>query len=339
MASSPSLASPESGGPSRLAGGIGGMLAVAAVLVVAGFSLPVVISSMLVLTLLTQATLQALLAISVGFLFRQNGLTSFGQAGWFGLAAYTVAVNGRFGWVAPETAVVAALVVPTVLAALLGTVIVRLPHLAFSMLTLAVAQAVHEVFLKWRTLANGDDGIEVRLPKRLFGLDIALFQQPQTMVVIVWIALVLVVVALLFFARSHTGLLTRAIRDNEERARYIGYETLLPRVVVYAVSALVAAIAGVLFSLYNGFVTPGLLHWSLSGEALIMAFIGGPRVIWGPVLGAGLFFLLKDFAGDHTEHWPAIIGGILMIVTILLPEGLAGLAQRVGRRLWSRRAA
>jgi len=319
--------------------GAAGILVVAAVFVAAGFLLPMIVTSRLSLSLVTQATLQALLAISVGFLFRQIGLTSFGQAGWFGLAAYTVAVNGRFGFVDPEVAVVLALVVPTLLAVLLGTVIVRLPHLAFSMLTLAVAQAVHEVFLKWRDLANGDDGMEVRLPRRLFGFDVEIFQQPQTMVVIAWVALVVVVAGLALFARSHLGLLTRGIRDNEERARYIGYETLKPRVVVYGLSAAVAAVAGVLFAFYNGFVTPGLLHWSLSGEVLIMAFIGGPRVIWGPVLGAALFFLLKNYAGDHTEHWQALIGVILMVVTILLPEGLAGLVGRIGRRIGRGRAA
>jgi branched-chain amino acid transport system permease protein len=311
------------------------IVVVAALATVVGLFLPAMIASTLVLTLVIQATVNAMLATSVGFLFRQNGLTSFGQAAYFGLAAYIVAVNSRFGFVSAEASIFLALVIPTLLAFLFGMLIVRLPHLAFSMLTLAIAQAAHEFFLKWRDVANGDDGLEVKFPSTLFGIDTQIFQQPRTMVVVVWIAMVLVMLGLALIARSRFGLLTRGIRDNEERARFIGYETLLPRAIVYAIAALVASFAGILFSLYNGFVTPGILHWSLSGEALIMAFIGGPKVLWGPMLGAAVFFMLKDIVGDYTEHWPAIIGMILMIVTIVIPNGLAGSMIRGWRLLRS----
>lgn len=304
--------------------GIAAAFVIGAVAIALGFALPIVVASTLALTLVVQATINAMLATSVGFLFRQNGLTSFGQAAYFGLAAYIVAVNSRFGFVGAETSIVLALVIPPVLAFLFGVLIVRLPHLAFSMLTLAIAQAVHEVFVKWRAVANGDDGLEVKFPNKLFGVDTLIFQQPRTMVVVVWIVMVLIMLGLTLVAYSRFGLLTRGIRENEERARFIGYETLLPRAIVYAIAALVASIAGVLFSLYNGFVTPGILYWSLSGEALIMAFIGGPKVLWGPIVGAAIFFILKDFAGDYTEHWPAIIGVLLMVVTIVIPNGLAG---------------
>ena len=201
------------------------------------------------------------------------------------------------------------------------------------MLTLAIAQAVHEIFLKWREVANGDDGLEIKLPNKLFFVDTALFQQPRTMVVVAWIVMVLVILTLTLIARSHFGLLTRGIRDNEERARFIGYETLLPRAIIYAIAAAVSSVAGVLFALYNGFVSPGILHWSLSGEALIMAFIGGPKLIWGPMLGAGIFFIMKDVAGDYTEHWPAIIGITLMLVTVLIPNGIAGSLLQLVRKL------
>lgn len=289
-----------------------------------GITLPMLIASTLLLSLLMQAAVNAILATSVGVLYRQNGLTSFGQAAYFGLSAYVIAVNSRFALVSPELAVVIALLAPAALAFVFGLIVVRLPPLAFSMLTLALAQAFYEFFAKWRDVANGEDGLEIKFPKTLFGIDTVLFQQPRTMVVVVWIALVLVFLFYAILARSHFGLLTRAIRDNEERARFIGYETLVPRAIINAIAALIASLAGVLFAFYNGFVTPSILHWSLSGEALIMAFIGGSRVIWGPALGAALFFLLKDIAGDYTEHWPAIIGGLLMIVTVLIPKGVAG---------------
>ena len=298
-----------------------------------GASVPYVIGSQLALTLMTQAVISAILATAIGFLIRQNGLVSFGHAAFYGLAAYTIALNGKFGFVPAEVAVILAIAIPATLAFVAGLGIVQLPALAFSMLTLAVAQGFHEILLRWRELANGDDGMSVRLPSRLFGLDINMFQQPSSMFVICWVALVLVIACLWLVSRSHFGLLTVAIRENEERARYIGYETVLPRAVIYAISAAVGALAGVLFVLYNTFVTVGTLHWSLSGEALVMAVIGGAKAVWGPALGSMIFFVLKDAAGDLTEHWPAIIGIILIIVTVLLPNGVSGLVGTLVARL------
>lgn len=316
----------KSSAPSGLAHwrGTAAIIGAAAASIAFGAALPTLVASTLLLTLLMQATVNAILATSVGFLFRQNGLTSFGQAAWFGLSAYIIAIDSRFGFLGPEASIVVALVAPPLVAFLFGLVIVRLPHLAFSMLTLAIAQAFYEIFAKWREVANGEDGLEIKFPKTLFGVDTLLFQQPRSMAVVVWIAATLVLLAYALIARSHFGLLTRGIRENEERARFVGYETLLPRAIINAMAAFIASLAGVLFAFYNGFVTPSILHWSLSGEALIMAFIGGPRMIWGPAIGAALFFALKDIVGDYTEHWPAIIGAILMVVTVLIPNGIAG---------------
>ncbi|MEQ1615314.1 MAG: branched-chain amino acid ABC transporter permease [Hyphomicrobiaceae bacterium] len=300
-------------------------VAIVAVALTLGVLLPVLVTSQLAMTLMTQAVISAILATAIGFMIRQNGLTSFGHAAFYGLAAYTIALNGKFGLMPAELAVILAILLPAAMALIGGLGFVQLPPLAFSMLTLAVAQGFHEIMLRWRELANGDDGMSVRLPSKLFGLDISVYQQPSTMFVVCWIALVLVIAALWLIARSHFGLLTVAIRENEERARYIGYETVMPRAIIYSISAGVGALAGVFFVLYNTFVTPGALHWSLSGEALVMAVIGGARAVWGPALGSVIFFMFKDAAGDLTEHWPAIIGVTLIIVTVLLPNGVSGL--------------
>lgn len=306
-------------------------------LAVAGAALPSLTAAPLLQTLLTQAVINAVLATGVGFLVRQNGLVSFGHAAFFGVAAYIVAMATARHLMPAEAAIVLAVVVPMLLAFLLGLAILRIAGVAFSMLTLAVAQALYELMLRWRSLGNGDDGIGADLPHRLFGADIALFQQPARMFVVCWLALMVVLASLGLLARSHFGTLTLAIRNNEERARFIGYETLLPRAAVYALSAGIAALAGVLFALYNGFVTPEVLHWSLSGEALVMAVIGGTRAVWGPACGAVIFFLFKDVVGDVTEHWPAIIGATLIAVTVLLPRGISGALASLARRLGAAR--
>lgn len=301
----------------------------AALIAIGGCAFPFIVSSPLTLSLLTQALIGALLATGVGFLVRQNGMVSFGHALFYGLGGYMLGVGIGRNLVSAELALVLALVVPTMLAFLLGLVITRIPGVAFGMLTLSCAQAFYELALKVRTLANGDDGLAITFPKRIFGLDVSALQDPHSMFVICWIVLMLALGGLWLLMRSDFGLLTSAIKANEERARFIGYETLVPRAVVYAISALLAAIAGVLATFYNAFISPDMLHWTLSGSALIMAIIGGTGAVWGPALGAVVFFYIKEIAGDATEHWPAVIGTILIVVTVFVPAGLSGLITRL----------
>jgi len=291
------------------------------------------IQSNLMMTLLTQAIISGILATGVGFLMRQNGAVSFGHAAFYGIACYAIALAMKFGAIRVEVAIMLALVLPTALAFLLGLVIVRIPGVAFSMLTLAVGQAFYEFAMKARQVTGGEDGFSVNLSSTVFGIPTAIFQDPHSMFVVSWSVLVLIILGLALTAASPFGRLTVAIRENEERARFIGYETTLPRVLVLTLSVFVTAVAGVLFTLYNSFVSPDVLHWSLSGSALIMAIIGGPRLIWGPALGAIIFFFAKDIAGDFTEHWQGIIGAILIVVMLVLPVGLGGALAK----LWQRR--
>ena len=316
-----------------------GVVVTLAVAIATGLVLPAVVPSVLFMTLMTQAVINGVLATGVGFLVKQNGVVSFGHAAFFGLAAYTIALSMKYRLMPPEAAIILALVVPVLLALLLGLVIMRIPGVAFSMLTLAVGQALFEVVLRWRELANGEDGLAIKFPAEVFGVAVGLFQNPHRMFLVCWIALVLVMFGIHVLTASRFGRLTEAIRENEERARFIGYRTVVPRALVYAVSALVAAVAGVLFALYNAFVSPDALHWSLSGSALIMAIIGGPRLLWGPAFGAVIFFFFKDLAGDFSEHWPAMIGVTLIVVTVLLPEGAGGALARSLARLRARPVA
>jgi len=302
-------------------------------LAIAGSLAPMLLDSPLVLTLLTQAVISAVLATSVGFLVRQNGLVSFGHAAFYGLAGYLVALSMAHQVASIELSIIAAIVLPALLAFVLGLLFLRLAGVAFSMLTLAVAQAFHEIFLRWRELANGEDGMRVQLPGTIFGADVTIFQNPQSMFIVCWIALIVVLLSLWILTRSHFGTLTLAIRENEERVRFIGYATNTPRALVYAISAAIGALSGVLFALYNGFVTPEVLHWGLSGEILVMAIIGGTRQVWGPALGAVLFFFLKGALGDVTEHWPAIMGTLLILVVVSMPGGLSSIVRIVKQRL------
>ena len=301
--------------------------------VLAGFALPWIIPSKIALSLLAQSLFDALLATSVGFLILQNGRVSFGQAAFSGLGGYAFGVLVARKLLGAEAALAVALVLPTLAAFLLGLVIARVSGVAHAMLTLAVGQALYEIAFRWRELAKGDDGMSFDLPSRIFGFPSRVFQDPALMVVLTWSILVVVLVGLALFTRSRTGMLAAAIRDNEERARFLGFSTTLPRALVYAIAALVAAAAGVLQAAYNGYIAPQMFHWTVSGFALIMAIIGGAKFIVGPAVGAVALFYVKDAAGQFAEYWPAIVGVTLVVVTLTMPQGIVGLV----RLLWLQR--
>ena len=149
------------------------------------------------------------------------------------------------------------------------------------------------------------------------------------MLVLAWSILVLVVLGLKLFSESRTGQIAAAIRDNEERARFVGFSTTVPRALVYAIAAFVAAVAGILQASYNGYIAPQMFHWSLSGSALVMAIVGGAKFIIGPAIGAIVLFYVKDLAGQFAEYWPAIVGIVLVVVTLVMPEGIVGLVSRI----------
>jgi branched-chain amino acid transport system permease protein len=149
------------------------------------------------------------------------------------------------------------------------------------------------------------------------------------MFMVCWATLVVVMLVLALLLRSRFGSITEAVRDNEERARFIGIRTLAPRAAVYALSAVVVGLSGVLSALNTGFVSPENLHWSLSGVSLMMVVVGGYKVLWGPALGAVAYFLAKDILGDYANHWMAIFGVALITVIVFSPTGIAGALQRL----------
>ncbi len=293
------------------------------------------IGSNAVLSLLTQATIYAVFALGLGVLLRQNGMVSFGHALYFGGAAYVVAILVQSKTLAAEPAILLAIFGLALLALLVGLVIVRVPGVAFSMLTLAVGQMAYLTASRSRGLTGGADGMTIEFPATLFGLPTALLLKPSSLLLLCWTVLVLLVLLLAVVLGGRFGAVTEAVRDNEERARFIGIRTLLPRAAVYALSAAITAVAGVLSALNTGFISPENLHWSLSGVALMMVVVGGTRVLWGPALGAAVYFFAKDVLGDHAQHWMAIFGVALIIVIVFAPEGLSGLL----RRVWHRRTA
>nr|WP_315185522.1 branched-chain amino acid ABC transporter permease [uncultured Albidiferax sp.] len=289
------------------------------------------VTSGTVLSLLTQAIIYAVFASGVGLLLRQNGMVSFGHALFFGAAGYGVGLLLQMQAMPAEAAMLVTLLVLTAVAFVMGLVIVRVPGVAFGMLTLAVGQMFYLTASRSRGLTGGADGMNIEWPATLFGLPMSDLLKSSHLFLLCWTVLVLVLLALALLLRSRFGSITEAVRDNEERARFIGIRTLLPRAAIYALSALVTGVAGLLSALNTGFVSPENLHWSLSGVALMMVVVGGYKALWGPALGAVVYFLAKDILGDYANHWMAIFGVALITVIVFSPTGIAGALGRLVR--------
>ena len=281
-------------------------------------------SSANLLSLLTQAIIYAVFAIGVGLLLRQNGMVSFGHALFFGSAGYLVGILLQLKLMPAEAAIVVTLAALALMAFVMGLVIVRVPGIAFGMLTLAIGQMFYLTASRSRGITGGADGLSIDWPATLFGLEMSKLVKPDMMFLICWVSLVAVMLLLTLLLQTRFGSITEAVRDNEERARFIGIRTLLPRAAVYALSATVTGVAGLLSALNTGFVSPENLHWNLSGVALMMVVVGGHKVLWGPALGAVVYFLAKDILGQYANHWMAIFGTALIVVIAFAPDGIAG---------------
>ena len=281
----------------------------------------------------TQAVVYAIFALGVGVLLRQNGLVSFGHALYFGAAGYGMGVILALDWMPAEVAIPVVLFAIAAIAFVIGLVIVRVPGIAFGMLTLAIGQMAYLLASRASGITGGSDGMSIHWPATLFGYSQSALLKPVTLFLVAWVLMVVVTFVLMCILRTRFGSITEAIRDNEERARFIGITTTMPRAAVYALSAVVTGIAGVLSSLNTGFVSPENLHWSVSAITLLMVVVGGVKRIVGPIIGAIVYFLFKDLLGEHATHSMALFGAVLIAVIVFSPHGIVGALEHLRIRL------
>lgn len=280
---------------------------------------------------LAEVAVFAIFAMAVDLLAGRVGLMSIGQAMYFGIGAYGTAVLAT-GYDVPAGAAMAASVAAASCAALLvGAVIVRFGDVIFILLTLAAGEMVYSVIFANEAL-GGSDGISgvPRMDLSPVGIDTA---SPAAFSAVVLALALLTFVALDLFARSPAGLLAAAIRLNPVRARALGAPLTAVRTGVYAASAALSALAGSLLGQLNGFVSPDLAGWNLSGLVLIMAIFGGLGSISGAALGAAVIHLGTQELGRHTSYWGGI-AGIVFVLTVLFAEnGLFALLRSAAARL------
>jgi branched-chain amino acid transport system permease protein len=314
-------------------------LAIGIVVLGAGLALPYVVTDTYTMSLALQASLLGLLALGIGFLGRHLGLISLGHTAFFGGAAYGVgiAVN-RWGW-SPTQAVLFAVVVGTALSVVMGVLVVRASGMGFLMLTLALSQALYALCLQtsFRPWTGAHDGLLITFDQqsRFLGLSPADAQNPGLFWPMVWLSLMVAAIGLWLLGRSRFGTVLEGIRENEERMRFSGYNTFLPRLAAFVLSGLVAAVGGALFALNAGYISPDILGFARAGDSLIAALIGGLGTVAGPLIGTALFVWAQARlnVGGNLHLFTGIA---LIVVLVFMPGGITGTIQRAVKRLRGR---
>jgi branched-chain amino acid transport system permease protein len=272
----------------------------------------------------------ALAAMALNMLLGFTGVLSFGHAAYFGLGAYGAGLMLKFVAVSTPLAIVAGTLLGGIAGTLFGLLIVRRRGVYFAMVTIAFGQVCYYIAYKWDALTGGFDGLRgfQRQPMNL-GLATLDIQNSDTAFYYFVLAIFAVAIGLMgFILRSPFGRTLLAIRENERRARFLGIPVERHIWLSFSISTFFAALAGTLYALLNNFADPLAMHYTLSGEFVIIVVMGGMRAFWGPLIGAIVFVVLEDTISSMTVNWMSFVGLIFILVVLFFPRGLLGMMQR-----------
>lgn len=282
----------------------------------------------------TRVMVIGLAAMATNFAVGHTGVMSLGQAAYFGVGAYGVALILKF--VAPSVAFgfVVGVVLGTIAGAVLGYLMVKLRGIYFALASIAFGQVFYYIAFRWQPVTGGDNGTSITVPPLHLGFMQVDLANSLVLFYVVAVLFAICTAIMAIILRSPFGHTLLAVRENENRARFLGINVNRHIWIAFTISCLFAAVAGVLYTLLNSFVGPSSLGWELSGDFVLMAIIGGMKSFWGPLFGAAFFVLLQNYLSSVTRDWMFFIGAVFVLVVLFLPRGFVGLAS-----LWRRRRA
>jgi len=273
-----------------------------------------------------------LAAMGFNMLLGFTGQMSFGHAAYFGLGAYGAGLTLKFLAASTPLAMLMGTLLGGVAGTLFGLLIVRRRGVYFAMVTVAFGQVAFYIAYSWNDLTGGYDGLRgfVRAPINLGPAVIDIANNANAFYYFLLFVFACAVALMAFVLRSPFGRTLVAIRENERRARFLGIPIERHIWLSFSISCFFTALAGSLYALLNNFADPMALHYSLSGEIVIMTVMGGMRAFWGPLLGAAVFVVLQDYISSMTVNWMSFIGLIFVLVVLFFPRGLLGMLQKRG---------
>jgi len=271
-----------------------------------------------------------LAAMGLNLLLGFTGMLSFGHAAYFGLGAYGAGLTLKYLVPSTPLAILLGTLLGAAAGALFGLLIVRRRGVYFAMVTIAFGQICYYIAYSWNSVTGGYDGLRGfdRQPLQL-GSWLIDIENNDTLFYYFVVALFAIAVALMgLLLRSPFGHSLLAIRENQRRARFLGIPVERHIWISFSVSCFFTAFAGSLYALLNNFADPMALHYSLSGELVIMVVMGGMRAFWGPLIGAAVFVVVQDYISSMTVDWMAFVGLIFVLVVMFFPRGLLGMLAR-----------
>jgi len=264
----------------------------------------------------------AIAAVSLDLILGYGGMVSFGHAAYLGIGAYAVGIpafhgidNGFLQWGL-------AIVASALTALVIGVISLRTSGVYFIMITLAFAQMLYYLGIGLETY-GGDNGMRLAARSK-FGGPIDL-HQPMVFYYVVLAILVLFLVLGGRLVESRFGMVIRAAKSNEPRARAIGFSPFRYKLTAFVIAGSAGGLAGALLANQTEYLTPEFMHWTRSGEIMFMVILGGMGTLFGPVIGAIVLLLLEDVLSALTAHWQIILGPILVLVVLFAKRGLFGL--------------
>lgn len=260
-----------------------------------------------------------LLAMSLNLLIGYTGLVSFGHAMFFAAGAYAFGLAMQSGKFSIPGAFVLAMAFTATMALIVGAICVRLNEIYFAFLTLAFQMLFYNVILGWVSFTGGDQGLMGGIPRPKFlGIDLA---DRTQLYIFCSVAFIVCIAILRQIVTSPFGYTLRMIRDNQERAAFLGINVPMVKLTCFVISACIAGVGGILLTLFVSGAYPNFGFWTTSGEAIFMIMLGGSNVFLGPLVGTVILRLLNDITVSYTSHTELVLGLVILVLVLGLRKG------------------
>ena len=278
------------------------------------------------MSLCTRIIILAMAAVSLNLIMGFGGMVSFGHAAYLGIGGYVVGILAKEGMDSGFLQWPLALAASALFALAVGALSLRTRGVYFIMITLAFTQMLYYVAIGLDRY-GGDDGMTIYRRSQFGGL---LDLSNRTAFFYLCLVLLLLTSCLIWrIVNSRFGMVIRGARSNERRMRAIGYPTYRYKLVCFVIAGTVCGLAGVLLANHTDFINPAMMHWTRSGDLIVMAVLGGMGTVLGPVLGALALLVLEEVLSGITEYWQIIIGPIFLLVVLFARGGIDGLLGRI----------